>query len=402
MAKLGLGRASYVAFLIMPLACAGPIGAHAPSAQDLGSNARPRAPVVKGEDVLKVFEPKPTRTDVRISYEFTEAVLRAAVLRTGPSERVAYSRPRALTGSRLIRRDRSRYRLEGNKLVFSFLNDETKEAIFKCTESLIALSTRVDIQSLPRNEQLAYWFNLHNMLVIATMTRHYPVYEPRALKFGPNDTPFHEVPMVKIKGVSLSLNDIRLGIVYRYWKDPRVMYGFFRGDLASPNIRAEAWKASTMSAALNDNAREFVNALRGVRHQRRGKLLVSPVYDEARDSFFPDWPDDLRAHLLEFAGKGTKTAIARGRGVAYSKYERRAADLIGGAPITPIAPTIALVMMPDGSFGELWGPGANAAAMTSLMAIMRKSVRYHLRQLQERVEIEDEPFTEIPDSEEIQ
>ena len=396
-----------VLLLIVSPACTTPTGAISADSHPLGVSTlveagdRPAAAVVQSAAVLGAFEPKPDGRDTRIEFKFVELVLRATVLRTGPSERMAYSRPEPLIGYRLVLRDTSRFRLEGNKVVYSLMSDKTKRAVTECLESLVALGQRLDIPSLPRNEQLAYWFNLHNMLVIATIMEHGRVAEPRTLTFGPDKTPFHEAPLVTLKGIPLSLNDIRIGIVYRFWSDPRVMYGFFRGDLASPNIRAEAWKADTLSSALNDNAREFINALRGVRRRGVGELVVSPVYDEARDRFFPGWPADLRAHLLEFAGPEVRIAIHRATEVVYGEYERRTADLTGGAFISPSAQSQALTSFPDGSALELWSPAANPAIGIALAEIRAKDLRLWLRRRRGRVEIEDAPFTDEP-SEEIE
>ena len=174
------------------------------------------------------------------------------------------------------------------------------------------------------------------------------------------------------------------------------MYGFFRGDLASPNIRGEAWKGDTVSAALNDNAREFVNALRGVRRRGRADLVVSPVYDEGRDRYFAGWPDDLRAHLREFAGKDVKVTIDRATDVVYGRYERRTADLTGGAYVTPksqsLAGRITASTALTGNVIELWGPAAIPAIEVAKAGLRQKNVQLRLRQLRERVEIEDAPF----------
>ena len=192
--------------LVIFLACAGPAGTKAGGAslsdesQVLSSGERPPSPVVKSADVLKVFEPKPDGRDIRVSYDYTDLILGSVVLRSGPSERISYSRPSPSVGTRVVLRDRSRVRREGNKVVFSKFNAATKDAVFKCLQSLISLGDRIDIPGLPRNEQLAYWFNLHNMLVIATLTKHYPVTEPRKLEV--NGALLHEAPMVKLKGVS--------------------------------------------------------------------------------------------------------------------------------------------------------------------------------------------------------
>lgn len=275
-------------------------------------------------------------------------------------------------------------RLEGNKVVFSRLSHGAKDVIHALRSDLVALGNRVSIPTLPRDEQLAYWFNLHNIIVLSELAKQYPVLHPSRLDVGTDGLTLHEAPLVEIDGVALSLKDIRIGIVYRYWDDPRVFYGFFHGDLASPSIRDEAWTAKTVWSKLRLNAIEFVNSLRGVR-QSREKLLVSRLYEEARGTLFVDWPADLRAHLERFADAETKARLAQTQSldVGYSKYEARIADIVGGRPHTPYSqiqpgrygPT---VTNKDGSTNDLNAPYAK------LLPIDNPNYTYALEEYQEK------------------
>ena len=285
---------------------------------------------------LSVFEPKPDGRKVKINYDPMDQVLDRIVLRTGPSLRQPAGIPRPFTGTRLVYGHLSKLRLEGNKVFFSVLQEEQKAVIHEITDGLIALANRVELNRWPRDDQLAFWFNLHNMLVVSTILKNYPTIAPSKLEVGPDNLPFHDAPLVVIKGVPLSLRDIRLGIVFRYWEDPKVMYGFFHGDLASPNIRGRAYRAETLSKQLGFNAREFVNALRGVKEQM-GTMLVSPLYKEARGTLLTDWPSDLRYHLRDFAGPAVVAILDETDDVSFSRYERRTADLVGGKPHLPVS-----------------------------------------------------------------
>ena len=238
------------------------------------------------------------------------------------------------------------------------LDDAHKEAIFFDTESLIAAGQEIPIARLPSDAQLAYWMNLHNMLVISELLKRYPVREPRRLTIGPDNLPFHSAPMLEIQGVKLSLEDIRTRIVYRYWPDAKVMYGFFHGDLMSPNIRSRAFRGANVWEQLESNAREFVNALRGV-HRQDKAMRVSPLYAEARPFFFPDWPNDLRQHLHAFANRPVTRILQQTSDVEVSHYEGRIADIVGGRPFRPTtavsAPSDYALMMVEfrRKFGEL-------------------------------------------------
>ena len=298
---------------------------------------------------LDAFTPRPDGRATTVNYDLLDEVLGGVVLVTGPSLRKRANRPTTATGTRILRRHDSKVRLEGNKIIFSLLNDQAKELLYDITDSLVDIGNREDIAKLSKDEQLAYWYNLHNMLVISTILKHYPAASPSMLTVGESQLPFHEAPVAVIKGVPLSLRDIRVGIVYRNWKDPNVMYGFFHGDLASPNLRARAWKASKLKEQLAANAGEFVNSLRGVRRSE-STLLVSRLYGEGRGTLFVDWPKDLRTHLARHAQSEVAADLGSTRRVRYSRYEHRTADMVGGKQWIAASKISAAVIGPVGMF----------------------------------------------------
>ena len=280
--------------------------------------------------VLAAYAPNPSRSS-SVNYELIDEALDVIVFNGGPSTRRPAGRLEAPVGTRVAKGHRSRFRLEGNKIFFSQFDDETKAAIAEYRQSLEAIGRRVDVTTLSRNEQLAYWFNLHNLVVIDEIAKRYPTRFPNRLRIGPDDASFHEAKIIDLgQGVPLSLRDVR-EIVYTHWSDPRVIYGFFHGDVGGPSIRSQAYTGERVGERLDRQAREFVNSLRGV-SESRGRLLVSEIYDEARPHFFPVWPADLTAHFLEHADEEV-TEIVRGKTeVRFERYDDRVADLAGGEP----------------------------------------------------------------------
>ena len=320
--SLGLGLA--VALVSVHLGCATP-SSRSSDATEVAVGHQQRV------GRLSTFEPRPEgRTDV-IDYAGVDKVLEAIVFLSGPSLRTRARRPNPATGTRIVSGHVSPFRLEGNKVKFSRMTPAQQGAVSIVLEDLTSFGNQVAVEHLPRDAQLAYWLNLHNMLVISELMKRYPVRVPRRLEIGPEGIPFHDAPLVEIRGIALSLRDIRLGIVYRNWQDPRVLYGFFHGDLAGPSIRNHAYKPSTVWADLDKNAQKFVNALRGVHRRLRDPTArVSPIYAEARPGLFPDWPEDLLAHLNAFAGPPVASLLANAPAVAIGPYEDRIADLVGG------------------------------------------------------------------------
>ena len=316
-----------------------------------GATVQKSAQDLLTDPTLAEFEPTPSSHKVTVNYDPFDELLDEIVLLAGPSLRRPAGPRRAFSGTRFVYGHTSPYRLEGNKVLFSQMNAERKAEIAELTASLVAFGNKVKVPNLPRDEQLAYWLNLHNMLVISTIASNYPAMEPRKIQIGPAKTPLQDAPLAVIDGVPLSLRAIRIGIVYRFWGDPRVMYGFFHGDLASPNIAHKAYRPSNLSQQLGLSAAEFINSLRGVRRDRVG-MVVSPVYKEALGSLFTDWPEDLRMHLRNFSDREVDIILDETESVTYSRREYRTADLVGGRPHSPMQQIVGASYGPSRPVGD--------------------------------------------------
>ena len=320
------------------------------------------------------FKPSDSVRKVGIDYSTVDELLGVIVFDGGPSLRRRASRPRPPTGTHLTYGHDSAVRLEGNKVIFSQFDDSHRTRIKEELAYLIGIGEQVDVTTLPRSEQLAYWFNLHNLLVISTITDHYPIRRPSRIEPQPG-LGFHQAPLVTIKDTALSLQDIRSCIVYRHWRDPRVVYGFFHGELSSPRIPPRAWKAETVYDELDYNANEFVNSLRGV--SRSGnRMLVSAVYAEAKPQLFPDWTTDLREHLRQFAQLGVQKILNETANIDIGHQARRTADLAGGQINRP-------------PFAEEPVPGLPPSVGRAVLEIIEKEEELRLRKLRTTVEIID-------------
>lgn len=293
------------------------------------------APGGAAGDLFDRFAPAPS-VQRQLDYGILDEALRAFVIETGPSVREALPLPDRPTGSRRYVGHTSPYRLEGNKILFSDFDESTTMVFADQVDSMVSIANRVDMQESPCDEQLAFWFNLHNALVIREIAYRYPKPRPARIEPHRDGVKLHDAPLVTIEGVDLSLRDIRENIVFRYWSDPVVIYGFFHGDIASPNIRNRAYTGGNVKQVLDENAREFVNSLRGV-SDRFGRVEISPLYAEARPFYFPSWPEDVAEHLLRYANATVRPIVLGADEFRIAKREDRVADLMGGetGPIIP-------------------------------------------------------------------
>ncbi|MHA7819886.1 MAG: DUF547 domain-containing protein [Erythrobacter sp.] len=271
---------------------------------------------------LARFAPADNRREHRIDYQHWDEALAWFVVPMGPSIRQGARRVDPRTGTRRIYGHESRFRLEGNRVAFSYLTPEMVTALGEYRADLERVGSELDLTSLPRNEQLAYWINLHNVAMIEAVAQRYPLTELAGEKA------LDDIDLVTIDGVALSPRDIREGIVYPNWRDPKVIYGFWRGVIGGPSIQRLAFTANNVDALLALSAEEFVNSLRGV-ERWGGALRVSPIYEEAAPHFFPT-SDALRDHLTQYAREDVRDLVGETRQVAYQSLETDLADLSRG------------------------------------------------------------------------
>lgn len=314
-----LGSATLVAAMLVA-----PSGAMAQ-----GSSSAP-ARVSASDASLAQFTPRPA-SQTRLDFAVLDAALDSFVLRMGRSLREGAPRPNPGLGSRVSYGHDSRYRLEGNRVGFGFIEPEAIAALSEYRADLERIADQVDIAGLPRNEQLAYWINLHNVALIEQIALAYPVSQPSQIRLAGSNSPLDETRFIAVAGVRLSPKDIRTRIVYPNWQDPKVIYGFFRGEIGGPSIQSRAYNGTEVAEMLGDSAKEFVNSLRGT--QKSGDTLqVSEIYAEARPFYFPDWPTDLRRHILEHSEEEVAKIVNDTKAAEATIYDRDIADLSKGKP----------------------------------------------------------------------
>lgn len=336
-ARFGLNKAPLLRntamAIVLSLGMAAALPASAQTQSMSAANSGMSVSVINGftpqprQAAIARFIPQAQTSRTRLDYSLLDEALDNSVLKLGMSTRRYMGRPNAATGTRFVTGHRSPYRLEGSRVSFSFLNEEYRGALREYREDLERIGTQIDLTNMSRNEQLAYWFNLHNVALITEIAENYPVRRPSNLKIdGVN---LHDAKILTVKGVPLSLRDIRERIVYANWNNPDVIYGFFYGDIGSPGLEYNAFSGPNVGTMLNAQAKEFVNSLRGFNETSRARE-VSRLYAEAQPYFFPNWETDLDRHLNRHANTEVKAELASGKPFKVDMYDDVIADLMGG------------------------------------------------------------------------
>jgi hypothetical protein len=266
--------------------------------------------LIAGPDVLATpVQSSPQEFAQNSAYQAYRALLQKAVLPAGPAERTFNHADVSDINSRIKENTRpSSY--DGSRFLYeAFVKyPELKAELAALREAMAQLGSQNGFNNLPTDEQLAYWLNLHNLLVIEQIASLYPVKILQDLYSGP--AAIIDKPLVSVASQSLSLNAIKTSkILPLAGRRPEVIYGLYEGYISGPSIRNEPFTGQNLHAALQQNAVEFVNTSRGT-YAGQNEFRASGFY-QRQQAFFPDYPFDLKPHLQKYlTGAELKTLTA--------------------------------------------------------------------------------------------
>lgn len=150
-----------------------------------------------------------------------------------------------------------------------------------------------------RNEQMAYWINLYNALLVRLVLEHYPIASVLDIDTGPGRSGPWKLKLVTIDSHALSLSDIENRILRPIWHDPRVHYALSCAAMSCPDLQPVPFDGQRLNEQLTDAAMDYVNDPRCV--QLDGdRLVVSSLFRWYREDFGGSDRGVIR-HLMAFA-----------------------------------------------------------------------------------------------------
>lgn len=143
-----------------------------------------------------------------------------------------------------------------------------------------------DFKGWPREERLAFLINLYNAATLRLILDHYPVASIR--KIGPVWDPNKawKLPVVKVFGRSVTLNQVEHEMIRPVFKEPRVHFALVCAAKGCPPLRSEAYAAARLDAQLDDQTKAFLNqgAKNGADVASRTARL-SPIFKWYQEDF---------------------------------------------------------------------------------------------------------------------
>jgi hypothetical protein len=150
----------------------------------------------------------------------------------------------------------------------------------------VARLEAVDVDTLARREQFAYWVNLYNAATLRLVLERYLVKSIRDISLGGGlfETGPWGAKLVTVKGERLSLDDIEHRILRPLWRDPRIHYVVNCASLGCPDLPPVPLTGANAEGVLDAAARAYINHPRGASISQ-GRLEASSIYRWYREDF---------------------------------------------------------------------------------------------------------------------
>jgi hypothetical protein len=150
------------------------------------------------------------------------------------------------------------------------------------------------VDSAARDEQIAFWLNAYNAIVLQTVIDHYPIagksreYPARSIRQIPGA--FERLPH-RVAGKMVTLDQIEQTILPAF-HDARVFLALGRGAAGSGRLRSEAYTASRLEQQLAGDASECLNHEQCVDVDREANAVkVSAMFSWREKDFVAAYAD---------------------------------------------------------------------------------------------------------------
>jgi hypothetical protein len=162
---------------------------------------------------------------------------------------------------------------------------------------------KVEVGTLSKPEQLAFWLNLYNISTVKLIVDNYPTKSIRDLSTDPIvRLNVFKKPLVRQGGAMLALNDIENDRIREGFKDPRIHFAINCAARSCPPMRTEAFTGARLSEQLDDTVRQFFagpGALRIEGGEGRFTMTTSKVLDWFEDDF-KQWGGGVVAFTMKY------------------------------------------------------------------------------------------------------
>jgi hypothetical protein len=169
-------------------------------------------------------------------------------------------------------------------------------------DSYVSSLGSVNLDAMPREDQIALWLNAYNAIVLQTVVDHYPI-QPRTREYPPHS--IRQIPGAferlqhRVAGKTVTLDQIEQAVLPPF-KDARVFLALGRGAIGGARLRSEAYAGGELERQLAEAASECASRSQCVQIQQADNLMrVSPVFSWRRVEFGAAYGDKAPAEFAE-------------------------------------------------------------------------------------------------------
>jgi hypothetical protein len=166
----------------------------------------------------------------------------------------------------------------------------------------VASVPSAELNSWPKNRQLAFWINAYNAFVLATVIDNYPIrgssplYPPDSILQVPGA---FERRAFRAGGHSLTLDAIELDVIATF-RDARALLALGRGSVGSGRLKSEAYVADRLDEQLAEMEAEIVTRREMVRIDHvNNQVSVSPLFSWREREFRASYMSRADARYVE-------------------------------------------------------------------------------------------------------
>jgi hypothetical protein len=157
------------------------------------------------------------------------------------------------------------------------------------------------VESRPRDEQVAFWLNAYNALVLQTVVDHYPIAQQRSKEYPARS--IRQIPGAferrthRIAGRTLTLDAIETTVLAGF-NDPRLFLAIGRGAVGGGRLRSEAFSAASLERQLSEVAAECTRRVHCVEVDRAGnRIRATPIFSWREEAFVRAYTEKAHARF---------------------------------------------------------------------------------------------------------
>jgi hypothetical protein len=147
------------------------------------------------------------------------------------------------------------------------------------TDEIAASSPISSPQDFPtRQDQMAYWINAYNALVIKGVVENWPV--ESVLKIGTLPHSFFWHKTFLVGGKATTLDNIEKGELRKTFGDPRIHFALVCASNSCPQLQREVFVPEKLDQQLDAAASAFINSPRGMQVEAAAnRVTLSKIFD---------------------------------------------------------------------------------------------------------------------------